>query len=208
MAKKPSEENEPNRPKDSEDGSLDEPLLEGPIAGELEPSESGELEGDISHEVSLEQTMGDFAEVIGEEDSVVEDVLDNEPKEQADELGEIPDEVLDEEPDIEPDGALVEVLDEGIDEALDEEPEIEAESTIEVEPSPYFPRGIYEDAWSVEAYYGRERPSDMDQTHDHSRKQMTAPGKKRLGILLAAIALLLALSLIFLVITGRMTLPF
>jgi hypothetical protein len=35
---------------------------------------------------------------------------------------------------------------------------------VESQPaSPYFPRGIYEDAWSVEAYYGRGEKGDEGQ---------------------------------------------
>lgn len=208
MAKKPSEENDRTQPKERGDLSLDEPLLEDPLEGELEPTESSALEGDIVQEESPEQTRDDFEEVTGEADSAVEDALDGGPEEPQDGLGEEPDEALDEEPGIESDGTLVEAVDEEIDEKPDEEPVAKSEPTITVEPSPYFPRGIYEDAWSVEAYYGRERPSDMDHTQDHKPNRLAFAGKKRLRILLVALALLLVLALVFLAVTGRIYLPF
>ncbi len=216
MAKKPSEENDFNQPQQTADMPLDKPRLDSPMEAELESTESGVVEANIAQEETSELMMDDIEAVMGEEDSAVGDMLDDEPEEADnlqmeetdDALGEDRDVALDEAQGDEPGKPVDTDLDEDIEERPDEEAAYESEPAIEVEPSPYFPRGIYEDAWSVEAYYGRERSSAMVDTQDHGGNKMVASGKKRLRILLVALAFLVVLALIFLAVTGRIYLPF
>jgi hypothetical protein len=74
---------------------------------------------------------------------------------------------------------------------------------VEPQPaSPYFPRGIYEDAESVEAYYGRgerEKVSESPTAEETFEGDGRTWPRSRLG--LAALIILLILALMMLVLT-------
>jgi hypothetical protein len=70
--------------------------------------------------------------------------------------------------------------------------------------SPYFPRGVYEDARAVEAYYGRGEPGNTESTPS---EQATAPAESAGGRttrwLVLAFAVLMILVLLFLALTDE-----
>ena len=74
--------------------------------------------------------------------------------------------------------------------------------------SPYFPRGIFEDAAAVEAYYGRDIKPSTEQITDEPISASQRFSKQHRRGWMGIIALLLILILVFLAATGKIYLPF
>ncbi len=75
--------------------------------------------------------------------------------------------------------------------------------------SPYFPRGVYEDARAVEEYYGPSSPAapyhPFNREIDEVNRVMLNPIYRAILILFA---LLMILGILFLALTGRVAFPF
>ena len=74
--------------------------------------------------------------------------------------------------------------------------------------SPYFPRGIFEDAAAVEAYYGRDVKPATAQITDEPASTSQPISKQHRRVWMGIIALLLILVLVLLAATGKIFLPF
>jgi len=74
--------------------------------------------------------------------------------------------------------------------------------------SPYFPRGIFEDAAAVEAYYGRTIKPSTEQITDEPASASQRFSKQHRRVWMGIIAFLLILVLVFLAATGKIYLPF
>jgi hypothetical protein len=75
--------------------------------------------------------------------------------------------------------------------------------------SPYFPHGIYEDALSVEKYYGRETPQPIYHPFENRTEDSDFHSIKPFQrVLLIVVAAVLILALILLAAAGGLALPF
>ena len=88
--------------------------------------------------------------------------------------------------------------------------DVQAPSQPEVPHSPYFPHGIYEDARTVEAFYGRDASSKpVQEGQPPVPVPLDEPQRKPLARWLVLLfALLMILALLFLALTGRIPLGF
>lgn len=86
--------------------------------------------------------------------------------------------------------------------------EVEAKTTAkEAAHSPYFPRGIYEDAQAVEAYYGREKDLNTESASRVKKAgRVNHPFRRRKGWFLLAIIIVLIVVLVFLALTDSIPL--
>lgn len=87
--------------------------------------------------------------------------------------------------------------------------EDEADTPNELPISPYFPRGIYEDAQTVDAYYGRSTPT---RTYDPFTKIVDPPERPTRSVIkqvaLVLLLMVVILGLVLLAVKGGIIFPF
>lgn len=128
-----------------------------------------------------------------------EPLIDEEPREKSDEGGSVPEEI---DQSTNPAEATQELRPEPEIAGQAEHVEGELGYTQPTGQSPYFPRGIYEDAQSVEAYYGRgDAGSKEKQSQDQVATVEDDPQGRWTHWLILIFAILMILVLLFLTLT-------